>query len=74
VALFGAPIVFLLGTILFSWAISGKIPIAQVAGIVLLALLSFFGANASAAALSAGASALLVIVAAWETRWESGAR
>lgn len=62
-----APALYLLGNVLFKWTIVGRLPLSHLIGLVLLALLAGLGRSLPPLALSGVTSAILVIVAAWET-------
>ena len=63
----GGPLLFLVGTILFKRDIRGWLQLSHGAGIVALAVLAIFARDLSALMLSALTTAILVIVAAWES-------
>jgi len=63
----GGPLVFLLGTILFKFDIRGFLQLSHGVGIIVLAALGWFATELSPLVLSALTTALLVIVAVWET-------
>src|SRR5487761_589653 len=63
----GGPLLFLVGTILFKHAIRGWFQLSHVTGIVLLGLLSWFASGLSPLLLSSLTSAILILVAAWES-------
>jgi len=63
----GGPLLFLVGTILFKRDIRGWLQLSHGAGIVALAVLALFARDLSALMLSALTTAILVIVAAWES-------
>ena len=63
----GGPLLFLLGTILFKHAIRGWLQLSHGVGIIALAILSWFAADLSPLVLSIATSALLIVVAAWES-------
>jgi low temperature requirement protein LtrA len=73
----GGPMLFLIGAILFKHAIRGWFQLSHGVGIVLLAVLWWFAADFTPLELSLLTSALLIMVAAWESislRSESRAR
>jgi low temperature requirement protein LtrA len=61
------PLLFLLGTILFKRAIRGWLQPSHGAGIAALALLAWFANDLSPLILSILTTAVLIMVAAWET-------
>jgi len=63
----GGPLLFLLGTILFKHTIRGWLQLSHGVGIVALAILAWFAADLSPLVLSIATSALLVVVAVWES-------
>jgi low temperature requirement protein LtrA len=63
----GGPLLFLVGTILFKRDIRGWLQLSHGAGIVALAVLAIFARDLSALMLSVLTTAILVIVAAWES-------
>ncbi len=63
----GGPFVFLLGTILFKFNIRGFLQLSHGAGLLALIGLGWFATELSPLVLSALTSALLAIVALWET-------
>ena len=63
----GGPLLFLVGTILFKRDIRGWLQLSHGAGIVALAVLAIFARDLSALMLSALTTAIMVIVAAWES-------
>jgi len=73
----GGPMLFLIGTILFKHAIRGWYQLSHGVGIILLAVLWWFAADFTPLELSLLTTAILVVVAAWESislRAESRAR
>jgi low temperature requirement protein LtrA len=73
----GGPMLFLIGAILFKHAIRGWLQLSHGAGIIALAVLWWFAADFTPLELSLLTTALLVVVAAWESislRSESRAR
>jgi low temperature requirement protein LtrA len=67
VSTIGAPLVFLVGTILFKHVIRNFLQLSHGVGIIALAVLAFFAKDLSPLLLSVAATAILVIVAIWET-------
>jgi low temperature requirement protein LtrA len=63
----GGPLVFLVGTILFKLDIRGFLQLSHGIGIIALAALGWFATGLSPLALSVVTTALLVVVAVWET-------
>jgi low temperature requirement protein LtrA len=63
----GGPLLFLLGTILFKQTIRGWLQLSHGAGIVALGILAWFASGLSPLMLSILTTAILVIVAAWES-------
>jgi low temperature requirement protein LtrA len=63
----GGPLVFLVGTILFKHAIRGWLQLSHGAGIIALGVLYWFASELSPLMLSIATSALLIVVAAWES-------
>ena len=63
----GGPLLFLIGTILFKHTIRGWFQLSHVAGIVLLGVLSWFASGLSPLLLSLLTSAILIVVAGWES-------
>ncbi len=63
----GGPLLFLLGTILFKHAIRGFLQLSHLAGIVALGILAWFAAELSPLLLSLLTTAIMVIVAVWES-------
>ena len=63
----GGPLLFLLGTILFKLDIRGFLQLSHGVGIVALAVLAWFARELSPLMLSALTSALLIVVAVWES-------
>jgi low temperature requirement protein LtrA len=66
-AVLGGPALYLVGNILFKQAISGRIPLSHLVGLLLLASLAPVSTSASPLMLGVGAMLVLVIVGAWET-------
>jgi low temperature requirement protein LtrA len=63
----GGPLLFLIGTILFKHSIRGFLQLSHGAGIVALALLACFAQYLSPLWLSISTTALLIVVAVWES-------
>ena len=63
----GGPLLFLVGTILFKHVIRNFLQLSHGVGIIALAALAWFGRDLSPLMLSALSSAILVVVAAWES-------
>jgi low temperature requirement protein LtrA len=63
----GGPLLFLIGTILFKHTIRGWLQLSHGAGIVALCASAWFAGELSPLMLSILTSALLVVVAAWES-------
>ena len=63
----GGPLLFLVGTVLFKQAIRGWLQLSHGAGILALLLLSWFAGELSPLTLSVATSAIMIIVAAWES-------
>jgi low temperature requirement protein LtrA len=63
----GGPLLFLLGTILFKQTIRGFLQLSHGVGIIALAILAWFAGDMSPLMLSILTSALLVVVAVWES-------
>src|SRR6202042_2155324 len=63
----GGPLLFLLGTVLFKHTIRGWLQLSHGVGIVALAILAWFAAELSPLMLSVLTTALMVVVAVWET-------
>ena len=63
----GGPLLFLVGTILFKHTIRGFLQLSHGAGIVALALLAWFASELSPLMLSIVTTAIMVVVAAWES-------
>jgi low temperature requirement protein LtrA len=60
-------LLFLIGTILFKHAIRGWLQLSHGAGIVALGILAWFAGALSPLLLSIVTTAIMIIVAAWET-------
>ena len=67
VSTIGAALVFLVGTILFKHVIRNFLQLSHGVGIVALAVLTFFAMDLSPLMLSIATTAILVIVAVWES-------
>jgi low temperature requirement protein LtrA len=63
----GGPMLFLIGTILFKHAIRGFLQLSHGIGIIALAALALFGSELSPLWLSVSTTAILIMVAAWES-------
>jgi len=63
----GGPLLFLIGTILFKQNIRGFLQLSHGAGIVGLTVLALFARDLSPLILSASTTAVLVVVAVWES-------
>jgi low temperature requirement protein LtrA len=63
----GGPLLFLLGTILFKHTIRGWLQLSHLAGIVALGILAWFAGGLSPLMLSILTTAIMIIVAAWES-------
>jgi low temperature requirement protein LtrA len=63
----GGPLLFLVGTILFKHSIRGFLQLSHGAGIVALAVLAWFASGLSPLMLSLLTSAIMIIVAVWES-------
>jgi low temperature requirement protein LtrA len=63
----GGPLLFLVGTILFKHAIRGFLQLSHGAGIIAFAVLAWFASSLSGLLLSTLATAILVVVAVWES-------
>jgi low temperature requirement protein LtrA len=63
----GGPLLFLVGTILFKHTIRGWLQLSHCAGIVVLAILAWFAAELSPLMLSILTTAIMIMVAAWES-------
>ena len=63
----GGPLLFLVGTILFKHTFRGFLQLSHGAGIIALAILAWFAGDMSPLLLSILTSALLIVVAAWES-------
>lgn len=63
----GGPLLYLIGCLLFKWATAGWPPLSHSGGIVLLFVLFLAGRSFSPLAMAAAATAILLLVAVWET-------
>jgi low temperature requirement protein LtrA len=63
----GGPMLFLVGTILFKYAIRGWLQLSHIAGIVALGVLGWFATELSPLMLSIATTLVMVIVATWES-------
>jgi len=63
----GGPLLFLVGTILFKLDIRGFLQLSHGVGIIALAVLAWFARDFSPVMLSVLTSALLIVVAVWES-------
>jgi low temperature requirement protein LtrA len=63
----GGPLLFLLGTILFKHVIRGWLQLSHGAGIVALGVLAWFASALSPLLLSILTTAIMIMVAAWES-------
>ena len=63
----GGPLLFLIGTILFKHTIRGWLQPSHGAGIVVLAVLAWFAGGLSPLMLSLSTTAIMVMVAVWES-------
>ena len=63
----GGPLLFLVGTILFKHVIRNFLQLSHGVGIVALAVLAYFARDLSPLMLSAATTAILIVVAVWET-------
>ncbi|WP_454645953.1 low temperature requirement protein A [Bradyrhizobium liaoningense] len=67
VSTIGGPLVFLVGTILFKYAIRGFLQLSHGIGITLLLALSWFAADLSPLWLSVATTMIMIVVAVWES-------
>ena len=72
--LIGGPALYLLGNLLFKRATGGWAPFSHVIGLILLAIVAGGTMWLAPVALSLGSTAVLVLVAVWETLSLGGAR
>ena len=68
-AILGGPALYLVGNALFKWVTNDRStpPLSHLAGIAMLAVFSPFAASLSALALATLTTAILLVVATWET-------
>jgi low temperature requirement protein LtrA len=67
VSAIGGPLLFLIGTILFKHTIRGFLQLSHGVGIVVLAVLAWYASALSPLMLSLATSAIMVMVAVWES-------
>jgi low temperature requirement protein LtrA len=67
VSAIGGPLLFLVGTVLFKHSIRGFLQLSHGVGIIALAVLAWFAGDLSPLMLSFLTTAILVVVAVWET-------
>ena len=63
----GGPALFLVGTILFKYVIRGFLQLSHGVGIVALAVTAYFAGGMSPLMLSIVTTAIMIVVAAWES-------
>src|SRR5205085_11569280 len=63
----GGPLLFLLGTILFTHTIRGFLQLSHGAGIIALGMLAWFAGDLSPLLLSIATAAIMIVVAVWES-------
>jgi low temperature requirement protein LtrA len=63
----GGPLLFLVGTILFKHVIRNFLQLSRGVGIIALAVVAWFGHDLSPLMLWVATTAILIIVAVWET-------
>jgi low temperature requirement protein LtrA len=63
----GGPLLFLIGTILFKHTIRGWLQLSHGAGIIALGILAWFAGALSPLTLSILTTAIMIVVAAWES-------
>ncbi|MBR0696374.1 low temperature requirement protein A [Bradyrhizobium lablabi] len=63
----GGPLLFLIGTILFKYAIRNFLQLSHGVGIIALAVAAYFAHDMSPLMLSILTSAIMIVVAAWES-------
>jgi low temperature requirement protein LtrA len=63
----GGPLLFLVGTILFKLSIRGFLQLSHGVGIVALGVLSWFANELSPLLLSICSTAIMIVVAVWES-------
>jgi low temperature requirement protein LtrA len=66
-AVAGGPALYLFGILLFKLSMVGRVSLQKTLGVAALALLGFAHASFSALALATAATAILILVGAWET-------
>ena len=67
VSAIGGPLLFLIGTILFKHSIRGFLQLSHGVGIIALLVLAWFAKGLTPLMLSAATTALLIVVAVWES-------
>src|SRR5258708_4671740 len=67
VSAIGGPLLFLVGTILFKHSIRGFLQLSHGIGIIALAVLAWFASDLSPLMLSIFTTAILIVVAVWES-------
>jgi low temperature requirement protein LtrA len=67
VSAIGGPLLFLLGTILFKYTFRGFLQLSHGVGIIALVVLAWFAGDLTPLMLSALTTALLIVVAVWES-------
>ncbi len=65
--LLGGPALYLVGNTLFKWSVAGRVPLSHLVGLGLLVPAGFAAPETSPLTLSAATTAILLLVAAWET-------
>ena len=63
----GGPLLFLFGTILFKHSFRGFLQLSHGAGIIALVILGWFAGELSPLMLSIVTSAIMIVVAVWES-------
>jgi low temperature requirement protein LtrA len=63
----GGPLLFLIGTILFKHVVRGWLQLSHVVGIAAFVVLAWFAGDLSPLVLSIATTAILIVVAVWET-------
>jgi low temperature requirement protein LtrA len=63
----GGPVLFLFGTILFKYSFRGFLQLSHGVGIIALGVLAWFASDLSPLVLSILATAIMIVVAMWET-------
>src|SRR5882757_523966 len=66
-SIIGGPLLFLVGTILFKLTIRGFLQLSHGAGIIALAVLAWFASELSPLGLSILTTAIMIVVAVWES-------